>query len=59
MEMRKYLEWEQKSQLGDASGGILRREFLSKVLNLRVQDGEHVYTYGRVMLIYETTNTIL
>lgn len=31
--MRKYLEWEQKSQLGDASGGILRREFLPKGLN--------------------------
>lgn len=31
--MRKYLEWEQKSQLGDTSGGILRREFLPEVLN--------------------------
>ena len=25
----------------------------------RVQDGEHVYTYGRFMLMYGKTNTIL
>ena len=25
----------------------------------RVQDGEHMYTYGRFMLIYGKTNTIL
>ena len=25
----------------------------------RVQDGEHVYTYGRFMLMYDKTNTIL
>ena len=25
----------------------------------RVQDGEHVYTWGRFMLIYGKTNTIL
>jgi len=25
----------------------------------RVQDGEHVYTYGRFMLIHGKTNTIL
>ena len=25
----------------------------------RVQDGEHVYTYGEFMLIYGKTNTIL
>ena len=25
----------------------------------RVQDGEHVYTHGRCMLIYGKTNTIL
>ena len=25
----------------------------------RVQDGEHVYTFGRFMLIYGKTNTIL
>ena len=25
----------------------------------RVQDGEHVYTHGRLMLMYGKTNTIL
>ena len=25
----------------------------------RVQDGDHVYTHGRCMLIYDKTNTIL
>ena len=25
----------------------------------RVQDGEHVYTHGRIMLMYGKTNTIL
>ena len=28
-------------------------------LSIRVQDGEHVYTRGRFMLMYGKTNTIL
>ena len=45
----------------DSSGKICDAyaEKYPEIIKVKVQDGEHVYTRGRFMLMYGKTNTIL
>ena len=39
--------------------GMTQRDGTGREVGGGVQDGEHVYTHGRLMLMYGKTNTIL
>ena len=39
--------------------GMTQRDSMGKEVGEGVQDGEHVYTHDRFMLVYGKTNTIL
>ena len=45
--------------LGAGAPGMTQRNGMGREMGGGAQDGEHVYTHGRFMLMYGKTNTIL